>query len=201
MACFGLERVERCRSSRGSGGRVWLERSCDRRLRRSRLRSASRSLSSFRAVLLSVAELPPLPRLGSRLEARESRSRPESRKSSISNPSKPRDTLFLLFHPAPLVGGRNATYRNAVAPSMRYRTGWQAEVGRLHPSQGEIRRELPFIYSEALFSGKAQLAFFWSLRFPILQRPRKRKKVNRIFGRRGSRSDSFHPFNRLFSIE
>src|SRR5207245_8750504 len=96
--------VERCCSSRARGGRVWLERSCDRRLRRSRLCSASRSLSSFRAVLLSVAEFPPLPRLGSRSEERESRSQPESRKSSISNPSKPRDTLFLLaVHPAPLV--------------------------------------------------------------------------------------------------
>src|SRR6266849_3419676 len=97
MAFLELERVERCRSSRGSGGRVWLERSCDTRLKASRLCSVSRSLSSFCAVLLSVAEIPLLPRLGSRLEPRESRSQPESRKSSISNPSKPRDTLFLLL--------------------------------------------------------------------------------------------------------
>src|SRR5712664_540212 len=96
MARLELERVERCRSSRGSGGQFWLEGSWDGRLRRSRLCSASRSLSSLRAVLLSVAEFPPLPRLGSRSDAREWRSQPESRKSSISNASKPRDTLFLL---------------------------------------------------------------------------------------------------------
>src|SRR6266850_948449 len=79
MARLGLERVERCCPSRGRAERVWLERSCDKRLRISRLRSASRSLSSFHAVLLSVAEIPPLPRLGSRSEQRESRSQPEWR--------------------------------------------------------------------------------------------------------------------------
>src|SRR6266849_275149 len=41
MACLELEGVERCCSTRGSGGRVWLERSCDTRLKISRLCSAS----------------------------------------------------------------------------------------------------------------------------------------------------------------
>src|SRR5437879_5800726 len=109
MVCRELERVERCCSSRASGGRGWLERSCDKRLRTSRLRSALCNLSSLRAVLLSVAQFPPLPRLASRSEERESRSQPDPRRSSISNPSKPRDTPFLLtiYRPS-LVGCRNA---------------------------------------------------------------------------------------------
>src|SRR6266850_604874 len=200
MARLGLERVERCCPSRGRAERVWLERSCDKRLRISRLRSASRSLSSFHAVLLSVAEIPPLPRLGSRSEQRESRSQPESRKSSISNPSNPRDTPFLLVHPASLVRCRNATYRNAVVPLKRYRAAWRTEVGRLHPAQAEIRREHPFITKRPCFQ-KNSTGSFLEPSIPYTSEALKKENVKDNLWTARTSIRQFSPFNCLFSIE
>src|SRR5437660_5587124 len=196
MVCRELERVERCCSSRASGGRGWLERSCDMRLRTSRLRSASRNLSSLRAVLLSVAQLPPLPRLASRSEERESRSQPDPRKSSISNPSKPRDTPFLLtiYRPS-LVGCRNAAVPRTSCHIDALPGWWRAEVGQLYQPGWELGKNAPSLIRGPVFR-KTQLTFSGPT-IPYTSEAWKKKNVNKNLWKARLQVGQFSPFNCL----
>jgi hypothetical protein len=58
---------------------------------------------------------------------------------------------------------------------MRYRAARRTEVGRPHPAQGDIQRELPPSLLRGSVFRKTQLAFFWSLRFHIFRGPEKGK--------------------------
>jgi hypothetical protein len=178
MVCRGLERVERCCSSRASGGRGWLERSCDKRLRTSRLRSASRNLSSLRAVLLSVAQFPPLPRLASRSEERESRSQPDPRK----------------YRPS-LVGCRNAAVPQTSCHIDALPGWWRAEVGQLYQPGWELGENAPSLIRGPVFR-KTQLTFLEPT-IPYTSEASKKENVNKNLWKARLQVGQFSPFNWL----
>src|ERR1700687_5881481 len=81
-----------------------------------------------------------------------------------------------------------------------YLTRSLTEVGRLDPAQREIRQNSPSYTKRPCFQ-ETSIGFFLETPIPYTKRPRKRKTSKGIFGGRGWRSGSFHPFNYLFSTE